>query len=213
MTGQIQDKKERVTMTKFPKRSAQIARKTRETAISADLNLDGRGQFSIKTPIPFFTHMLETVAKHGAFDLQIRATGDVEVDYHHLVEDVGLVLGDAFRKALGDKKGIARYGHFTLPMDEVLTTVALDFCERPVVSYKIPVPKGRIRDFDIELVPEFYHGFAQAARINLHILCHYGRNKHHIVESTFKAFARALSMATQRDPRLAGIIPSTKGSL
>lgn len=195
------------------KRKAVISRKTKETQVELSLSLDGTGKYKIKTPIPFFTHMLEGFARHGLFDLEIKASGDIDVDYHHTIEDVGICLGMAFQKALGDKVGIRRYGHFTLPMDEVLTTVAVDFCDRPAVAYKIPVPKGRIRDFDIELIPEFYHAFGSAARINLHVLTHYGKNKHHIIESTFKAFARAVDMATQIDPRMKGTLPSTKGML
>lgn len=194
-------------------RSAEIRRKTKETEIDLRLDLDGRGDYSIKTPIPFFSHMLEAFGKHGFFNLALVAKGDIDVDYHHTVEDVGIVLGEAFLAAIGDKKGMLRYGHFTLPMDEVLTTVAVDFCDRPCMIYKNPVKKGRILDFDIELVPEFFQGFTNAARVNLHVLTHYGKNKHHVVESMFKAFARATAMATRLDPRIAGLLPSTKGKL
>lgn len=195
------------------KRCAEISRKTRETQIQLMLTLDGSGKYSVKTPIPFLTHMLEAFAKHGLFDVTLSAKGDVDIDYHHTVEDIGIVLGEAFVKAVGDKKGMVRYGHFTLPMDDVLTTVAVDFCDRPALVYQTPVKKGRILDFDIEVVPEFFHGFANAARINLHVLTHYGKNKHHIIESVFKAFARSLSMATHLDPRIKGVLPSTKGKL
>lgn len=198
------------------KRSAKIIRNTRETQIELSLNLDGKGDnYKIQTPLPFFTHMLETIARHGLFDLQIKAKGDVEVDPHHLVEDVGIVLGEAFAKALGEKKGIHRYGSCTLPMDEVLSSVSLDFCNRPCMVYKAALPKGRIGNglFDVELVPEFFQGFTNAAKINLHLNVHYGRNKHHIVESMFKAFAKALDYATQIDPRAANLLPSTKGKL
>lgn len=195
-------------------RVAKVNRQTKETDISLRLTIDGSGKYKIDTPIPFFTHMLEAFAKHGLFDIELRAAGDIDVDYHHTIEDVGLVLGEAFRQAVGNKKGMRRYGHFTLPMDETLCTVAVDFCDRPAVVYQTPMRKGRIgNDFDIELVPEFFNGFANAARINLHVLTHYGKNKHHMVEASFKAFARAIDMATSLDPRIKGVLPSTKGKL
>jgi len=194
------------------KRKVKLARNTTETQISADLKLDGSGTYHVSTPIPFLNHMLELFTKHGIFDLNLKAKGDVHIDFHHTVEDIGITLGSAFKKALGDKKGIRRYGFCTLPMDEVLTTVALDFSGRPCMIYRTPLKKGRIGNFDVELVPEFFQGFTNAALINLHINVHYGRNKHHIVESIFKAFAKACDMATQVDSRVKGI-PSTKGSL
>lgn len=193
-------------------RRAKVARKTKETDITIALNIDGAGVYKIKTPIPFFTHMLEAFAKHGLFDLTIGATGDVHVDDHHLVEDVGLVLGDAFVKAAGDKKGMRRYGHFTLPMDETLTRAAVDFCGRPCFIYESPSKKGRIKNFDLELVHEFFQAFANAAGLNLHLDVLRGTNKHHVVEALFKAFAKAMDMATQIDARVKGI-PSTKGAL
>lgn len=198
-------------MAKKPRKS-KIIRNTKETQISLELNLDGQGKYQIDTPIPFFNHMLEAFAKHGLFDIKLKAKGDVHVDLHHTVEDVGIALGEAFKKALGDKKGVRRYGHFMLPMDEVLTSAAVDFCGRPCMIYQHKLKAGRIGTFDIELVPEFFQGFTNAALINLHLNNWYGRNRHHIVESMFKAFARAVSMATERDPRVKGI-PSTKGSL
>ncbi|MDO8519765.1 MAG: imidazoleglycerol-phosphate dehydratase HisB [Deltaproteobacteria bacterium] len=194
------------------KRTAKINRKTSETDISLALNVDGSGKYKIQTPIPFFNHMLEAFARHGLFDLQIKATGDVHVDDHHLVEDVGLCLGEAFKKALGNKKGIRRYGHFTLPMDEVLTTVALDFSGRPALVYKPQIKSGRIKNFDVELVGEFFHAVTNSASINLHIHVLQNGNKHHVVESIFKAFSRAMDMATCVDSRVKSI-PSTKGKL
>lgn len=194
------------------KRKATIHRQTKETDIKLTLNIDGTGKYSIQTPIPFFNHMLEAFAKHGLFDLTIKATGDIEVDDHHLVEDVGITLGEAFKKALGDKKGMVRYGHFTLPMDEVLTTVALDFAGRPSFINDSKLKGGKIKNFDLALVNEFFQGFVNASQVNLHILVHKTGNKHHMVESIFKAFTRAVDMATQIDARAKGI-PSTKGKL
>ncbi len=194
------------------KRTASILRKTKETNIDLSLNVDGSGKYQIKTPIPFFNHMLELFTKHGLFDLNIKASGDVDVDDHHLVEDVGIVLGEAFLKALGDKKGIRRYGFFTLPMDETLTTVAIDFSDRPCLVYKNPIKSGKIKTFDLELVEHFFEAFTNSARVNLHINVQYGRIKHHIVESIFKAWAKATDMATQLDTRVKGVL-STKGKL
>ena len=193
-------------------RQSKLKRVTKETDITVKLNVDGTGKYSIKTPIPFFTHMLEAFSKHGFLDVEIKASGDIDVDDHHLVEDVGLVLGEAFNKALGDKKGITRYGHFTLPMDEVLTTVAIDFCGRPAFVYKPQKLSGKIKNFDVELVHEFFQAFVNAAGINLHIHVQCPGNRHHVVESMFKAFTRALDMATKKDPRIQ-TIPSTKGKL
>lgn len=195
------------------KRKAKLARNTTETQIQIDFKLDGTGQYKIDTPIPFLNHMLEAFAKHGLFDLTLKAKGDVHIDLHHTVEDVGITLGNAFKKALGEKKKIRRYGSCTLPMDEVLTTVALDFSGRPYMVYHVkPLRPGRIGTFDVELVPEFFQGFTNAALINLHINVWYGKNRHHIVESIFKAFAKACDLATQVDERIKGV-PSTKGIL
>jgi imidazoleglycerol-phosphate dehydratase len=194
------------------KRLSKLARNTTETQISADLKLDGSGRYKISTPIPFLNHMLELFTKHGLFDITLKAKGDTHIDFHHTVEDIGITLGQAFKEALGKKEGIRRYGFCVLPMDEVLTTVALDFSGRPCMIYHSNLKKGRIGNFDVELVPEFFQGFTNAALINLHINVHYGRNKHHIVESIFKAFAKACDMATQVDARVKGI-PSTKGKL
>lgn len=193
-------------------RTASIHRKTKETDIQLKLNVDGTGQYKIKTPLPFFNHMLEAFARHGLFDLEIKATGDVDVDDHHLVEDVGLVLGQAFVKAVGAKAGMKRYGHFLLPMDETLTAVAVDFCGRPCMIYKSPVKKGKIKNFDIQLVHEFFQAITNEAGLNLHINVHYGENNHHIVESIFKCFSKAMDMATQVDSRIKSIL-STKGQL
>lgn len=194
------------------RREAKILRKTKETNIALSLTIDGSGRYKIRTPIPFLNHMLELFARHGLFDLTLQASGDVHVDDHHLVEDAGIALGECFRKALGDKAGIRRYGAMTLPMDETLTTVAIDFSDRPCLVYKSPVKSGKIKTFDLELVEHFFEAFASAARVNLHVNVHYGRIKHHVVESVFKAFAKAVDMATQIDPRAKGV-PSTKGKL
>ncbi len=193
-------------------RRSQMTRKTKETSIDLRLAVDGRGHYQVRTPIPFLNHMLELFAKHGLFDLTLRATGDVDVDDHHLVEDVGIALGQTVLKAIGSKAGMRRYGFFVLPMDEVLTTVAVDFGGRPCFVYKTPLKTGRIKNFDLELVEHFFEAFTSAARVNLHIQVHYGKNKHHVVESIFKAFARAVDMATSLDARVKGV-PSTKGKL
>lgn len=194
------------------RRTAAIHRKTKETDINFSLTIDGTGRYKVKTPIPFLNHMIELFSKHGVFDVTLIAKGDVDVDDHHLVEDVGITLGECFRRALGDKVGIRRYGFFTLPMDETLTTVAIDFCDRPAIVYNSPVKSGRIKTFDVELVEHFFESFTSAARVNLHVNVHYGRIKHHVAESIFKAFAKAVDAATRIDPRVKGV-PSTKGKL
>jgi imidazoleglycerol-phosphate dehydratase len=194
-------------------RRAKVKRATNETQIELSLALDGTGQRKIATPVPFFNHMLEAVARHGLFDLEIDAKGDVEVDPHHLVEDVGIVMGQAFREALGDKAGITRYGHAIIPMDETLVQAAVDFSGRAAFVYLADQLKGRlIGTFDAELAREFFGGFASSALINLHLEVRYGENAHHMVEALFKAFARATSMAVRPDPRVVGV-PSTKGTL
>ena len=194
-------------------RTAKIQRKTNETAIDLTLNIDGTGQRQIVTPVPFFNHMLEAVAKHGLFDLQVSATGDVEVDPHHLVEDVGICLGQAFRDALGDKSGITRYGEATIPMDETLVSAAVDFGGRAAFVYRADALKGRrAGTFDVELGREFFGGFVSTALCNLHLEVRYGENAHHMIEALVKAFARATSAAARRDPRVVGV-PSTKGTL
>lgn len=193
-------------------RTGRIHRRTRETDINLTLNLDGSAQYSVSTGIPFVDHMLELLAKHAMFDLTLRARGDLEVDYHHLVEDLGLVLGDALNQALGDRKGIARYGFFVLPMDESLSLAAVDLGGRPFLVYEIANRKKRIRDFDLGLIEEFFRAFATQARMNLHISHLYGQEPHHAYESVFKGVARALRMACAPDPRERGI-PSSKGIL
>ena len=195
-------------------RTARIDRNTKETQIGVDLVIDGTGKRSIETPVPFFTHMLDAFARHGVFDLDIRAAGDIEIDAHHTIEDVGLALGNAFEQALGDRAGIVRYGSATLPMDEVLVTVAVDFSGRPAFVWNVSGLDGKwIGDFDCELAKEFFAAFATRAQCNLHVLVHYGGNAHHMIECIFKAFARACDGATKIDPRLGGAVPSTKGTL
>ena len=194
-------------------RRATITRKTSETNIELTLALDGTGQRRIATPVPFFNHMLEAVARHGLFDLEVNATGDVEVDPHHLVEDVGICLGQAFREALGDRSGIARFGEATIPMDETLVSSAVDFSGRAAFVYRADQLKGRVvGTFDVELGREFFGGFVAAALCNLHLEVRYGENAHHMIEALFKAFARATSAAVRIDPRVVGV-PSTKGTL
>ena len=193
-------------------RTAQIDRKTAETQISLELNLDGTGQADIETGVGFLDHMLELFTKHSVIDLKIRAQGDLQVDQHHTVEDTGICLGQALREALGDKAGIRRYGHFTLPMEETLVTVAIDFSGRYALAYNAPTPAAKIGDFDSELLEDFWQATAANALCNLHVLLHYGRNSHHIAEAVFKASARALRMAVEDDPRMTGV-PSTKGTL
>ncbi len=193
-------------------RNAQIHRKTNETQIELELGLDGSGQAKISTGIGFFDHMLELFTRHGAFDLTVHAQGDLHVDGHHMVEDTGICLGQALRKALGDKGGIRRYGHFTLPMDETLVTTAVDLSGRLTLAFNAPLPAARIGDFDTELLEDFWQAVAANALCNLHILLHYGRNSHHISEGIFKATGRALRMAVETDLRMPGI-PSTKGTL
>jgi imidazoleglycerol-phosphate dehydratase len=193
-------------------RTHRLERKTNETKISLDLNLDGEGKAEIKTGVGFFDHMLELFTKHGAFDLKVKADGDLHVDQHHTVEDTGICLGLALREALGNKAGIRRYGHFTLPMEETLVTVAVDFCGRNILAYNAPVPATKIGNFDSELLEDFWQSVSANALCNLHVLLHYGRNSHHIAEAVFKATARAMRMAVESDPRMPGI-PSTKGTL
>lgn len=193
-------------------RSATRQRNTSETSIRVTINLDGSGRSQIKTPLPFLTHMVEQIARHGAFDLQVEATGDTEIDGHHTTEDLGLVLGEAILEALGDRKGINRYGEATLPMDEALVRVALDLSGRPFFVWRLGLPLAKIGNFDTELAEVFFEAVARSARINLHVHKLEGHNLHHLVEITFKAFAKALRRATERDPRASGV-PSTKGSL
>lgn len=194
-------------------RSAKLIRKTKETRIELELDLDGSGQSEIETGIPFFDHMLVLFAKHGLFDLKVKAVGDIDVDYHHTVEDTGIVLGQVLKQALGEKRGIRRYGFFLLPMDETLARVALDLSNRQAFVYKVEHAEVMVRDFSIGLVKEFFQAFANEARCNLHINLEYGQEPHHIAEAIFKTFARALDMATSIDPRLGDAVPTTKGTL
>ena len=193
-------------------RTAQIKRDTAETQIELSLDLDGSGRADLVTGVGFFDHMLTLLAKHAAIDLKVNAKGDLHVDQHHTVEDVGICLGQALRKAVGDKAGIRRYGHFTLPMDETLVTAAVDLSGRYAMHFAAPMPTPKIGDFDSQLVEEFWQAVAANALMNLHVLLHYGRNTHHISEAVFKATARALRMALETDPRMPGV-PSTKGTL
>jgi len=193
-------------------RTARIERKTAETDIRLDLDLDGTGEAQIATGVGFFNHMLALLAKHGAMDLSVQATGDLEVDQHHTVEDVGICLGQAVRDALGEKTGIRRYGHFTLPMEETLVTVAIDLGGRVSFVYNVDIPTATIGQFDSQLVGDFWQAFSANVPCNLHIVLHYGRNSHHMAEGIFKATARALRMAISPDEQLRGV-PSTKGTL
>ena len=193
-------------------RTATIERQTKETDIRVEVDLDGRGQYQVETPIGFLTHMVEQVAKHGLFDLKVRALGDTHIDGHHTTEDLAIALGQAFAKALGDKAGIRRFGSATLPMDEACVTCALDLSGRPYFVWAVTLPKAKIGDFDSELAEVFFEGFARGSQCNLHMRQHGGDNLHHVIEISFKAFARALRAATEVDPRVVGV-PSTKGTL
>ena len=193
-------------------RKATVKRKTKETDIAVNLDIDGSGQAAIETGIPFFNHMLDAFSRHGFFNVDIKAKGDLEVDLHHTVEDVGLALGQAFKDALGDKHGIRRFGEASCPLDETLAKVVVDLSGRPYLSYNVKIRPGRVGDFDTDLPHEFFAAFANQLGMNLHIDVPRGENPHHIIEACFKAFARALDFATQIDPRVQGVL-STKGSL
>ncbi|QDU56336.1 imidazoleglycerol-phosphate dehydratase HisB [Aeoliella mucimassa] len=193
-------------------RTASINRKTGETNIQLEFDLDGTGVADVATGVGFLDHMLTLFAKHAVIDLKVRAQGDLDVDQHHTVEDVGICLGQAIDEAVGNKQGIRRYGHFTLPMDETLATVALDLSGRHYLVYNAPTPSQKIGTFDAELLEEFWQAVSFNAQCNLHVMLHYGRNSHHIAEAVFKAAARALRMAVEYDPRCPGV-PSTKGTL
>jgi len=191
-------------------RTAKIERKTKETEIKVDINLEGEGRYNIDTSIPFLDHMLSLMSKHGLFDLKVRAKGDIDIDDHHTVEDAGIVLGKALRQALGDMKGITRYGQASVPMDEALAEVRLDISGRPYLVYKVEFPKrSKIKDFDPDLIEDFLQAFVSNGSITLHVQSHYGRNTHHIIEAIFKALGRALRQAVTIDPRVKGV-PSTK---
>ena len=194
-------------------RSANVSRNTLETQINVALNLDGSGKSKFDIGIPFLEHMLEQIARHGAFDLEISASGDLHIDDHHTVEDIGITLGQAFRDALGDKQGIMRYGHAYVPLDEALSRVVIDFSGRPGIEYRVNFTRPRIGQFDVDLFHEFFQGFANHAPATVHIDNLAGKNAHHIAETMFKAFGRALRFAVAKDERMQGVIPSTKGSL
>ena len=194
-------------------RIAEVSRNTAETQITVRVNLDGTGQAKLSTGIGFFDHMLDQIARHGLIDLDIHAKGDLHIDGHHTVEDVGITLGQAVAQAVGDKKGLRRYGHAYVPLDEALSRVVIDFSGRPGLAMHVPFKSGMIGSFDSQLAYEFFHGFANHAFVTLHIDNLKGENAHHQAETVFKAFARALRMALEIDPRAAGVIPSTKGSL
>jgi imidazoleglycerol-phosphate dehydratase len=195
------------------RRQRTIERVTRETRIRVALDLDGAGKYAVRTPLPFLSHMVQQLARHGTIDLEVDAEGDVEVDGHHTTEDLGFVLGKAVAEALGDRAGIRRYGAATLPMDEALVTAAVDLSGRPFLVWKVPLPKAKIGEFDTELAEVFFEAFARGAQCNLHVVLHHGEILHHIVEVAFKALARALREAVSVDPRTAGAVPSTKGTL
>jgi imidazoleglycerol-phosphate dehydratase len=203
---------ERISEEDIMSRKASIERITKETQIRLSLDLDGKGKAKICTSVPFLDHMLDLFTRHGLFDMEVDAKGDIDIDFHHTVEDIGIVLGTAFREALGDKKGIRRYGQATVPMDETLAAVAVDLSGRPYMVYNVKIPKIKIGEFDVELVREFFQAFVNNCGANLHINVMYGENVHHILEACFKAAARALDQATQADPRIEGVL-STKGKL
>ena len=193
-------------------RIAKVKRETNEVKVDVELNIDGTGDYSIDTGIPFFDNMLEQLSKHGYFDLKIKAVGDTEIDFHHTVEDVGITLGQAFDDALGDKKSIKRYGFSSIPFDETLSSSVIDLCNRPFFVFNVELPSSKVGEFDVELTKEFFQSFANNIKANLHIELKYGGNNHHIIESIFKSVAKSLDSATLIDPRSSSI-PSTKGNL
>jgi imidazoleglycerol-phosphate dehydratase len=197
----------------MPQREAAVRRDTLETQIQVMVNLDGRGKASFNTGLPFLEHMLDQVARHGMLDIEINATGDLRIDAHHTVEDIGITFGQALAKALGDKRGMCRYGHAYVPLDEALSRVVIDFSGRPGLEYHVDYPRARVGEFDVDLFHEFFQGFVNHALVTLHVDCLRGDNSHHIAETVFKAFGRAMRMALEADPAMAGILPSTKGSL
>ena len=197
----------------IPARVSRIERKTAETTITVDVNLDGTGRAALATGVPFLDHMLDQVGRHSLIDLDIRAQGDLHIDAHHTVEDIGITLGQAIKQAVGDKTGIRRFGHAYVPLDEALSRVVIDFSGRPGLEYHIPFTRALIGTFDVDLVHEFFQGFVNHALATMHVDNLRGDNAHHQAETAFKAFARALRMACERDPRGAGILPSTKGAL
>jgi len=212
-TGILDAPLERASRHRMSARQATTKRDTRETRISVSLDLDGSGKGSFQTGLPFLEHMLDQVARHGLFDIEVQASGDLDIDAHHTVEDIGIVLGQAFAEALGDKKGITRYGYAYVPLDEALSRVVIDFSGRPGLEYRVNFPRARIGGFDVDLVHEFFHGFVNAGQVTLHIDNLHGINAHHIAETVFKAFGRAARMAVSLDARVGDRVPSTKGSL
>lgn len=194
-------------------RIASVQRDTRETQISAAINLDGTGEAKLNTGVPFFDHMLDQIARHGLIDLDITANGDLEIDAHHTLEDTGITLGQAFAKAIGDKRGIRRYGHSYAPLDEAMSRVVIDISGRPGLEYFVDYPRAMIGDFDVDLIFEFFQGFVNHAGVTIHIDNLRGRNAHHVAETIFKAFGRALRIAAEIDPRVGDVLPSTKGAL
>ena len=194
-------------------RTARVERNTKETQITVEVNLDGTGEANLNTGVPFFDHMLDQVARHGLIDLNIQANGDLDIDAHHTVEDVGIVLGQAIAQAAGDKRGLTRYGHAYVPLDEALSRVVIDFSGRPGLEHRADYPRARVGDFDVDLLHEFFQGFVNHALVTLHVDNLEGRNAHHVAETIFKAFGRALRMALTLDPRMSGMLPSTKGKL
>ena len=197
----------------MPERKASVQRSTLETQIEVKLDVDGSGTSQFKTGIPFLEHMLDQVARHGMFDIEVSANGDLQIDAHHTVEDIGITLGQAFSRAVGDKRGIRRYGHAYVPLDEALSRVVVDFSGRPGLEYGVQFTRARIGEFDVDLFHEFFQGFVNHAQVSLHIDCLRGDNSHHIAETVFKAFGRALRMALEWDSRMQGVLPSTKGKL
>ena len=194
-------------------RTTQVNRNTAETQITVSLNLDGSGKSRLATGVPFLDHMLDQIARHGLLDLEVEAKGDLHIDAHHTVEDIGIAVGQAFAKAIGDKKGVRRYGHAYVPLDEALSRVVIDLSGRPELEFHVPFTRARIGEFDVDLIHEFFQGFANHALVTLHIDGLRGQNAHHQSETVFKAFGRALRMAVELDSRTAGVVPSTKGSL
>ena len=194
-------------------RTAAVSRETLETQITVSVNLDGQGKTTLDTGLPFLEHMLDQVARHGLIDIEVKAKGDLQIDAHHTVEDIGITLGQAMGKAIADKRGIRRYGHAYVPLDEALSRVVIDFSGRPGLVYHADYPRARVGDFDIDLIHEFFQGFSNHALVTLHIDCLRGDNSHHVAETIFKAFGRAMRMALEIDPAMGGQLPSTKGSL
>jgi imidazoleglycerol-phosphate dehydratase len=199
--------------TAVPDRTASVTRETKETRIAVTVNLDGSGTSKFSTGLPFLEHMLDQVARHGLIDLTVDARGDLKVDAHHTVEDIGITLGQAVAKAVGNKQGITRYGHAYVPLDEALSRVVVDFSGRPGLEYRVEFPRARINDFDVDLFHEFFQGFTNHALVTLHVDALFGKNAHHVAETVFKAFGRALRAALERDTRVGNVVPSTKGTL